>query len=68
MDMTAQLKDKIDKLDYFGLLKEWRHAPVGTPIFQGESGNYWWERMEYLRSLPGGIENAVAASKRLSKL
>lgn len=67
MDMTAELKAKIDKLDYFSLLEEWRYAPAGTPIFQGESGNYWRERMEYLRSLPGGIENAVAASKWLSK-
>ncbi len=65
MNLTTELKAQIDKFDYFSLLERWRYAPAGDPIFQGESGNYWRNRMEYLKSQPGGIENAIAASKRL---
>lgn len=65
MNLTTELKAQINKLDYFSLLERWRYTPAGDPIFQGESGNYWRDRMEYLKSQPGGIENAIAASKQL---
>lgn len=49
MDMTPELKAKIDAMDYDVLLAAWRNAPIGDPLFQGESGTYWGERMKQLR-------------------
>lgn len=65
MQLTEDVKEQINALNYFSLLERWRYAPVGDPMFQGESGNYWWDRMEYLKSQPGGLEEAVRASKLL---
>lgn len=65
MELTEDVKARIDEMDYFQLLERWRYAPVGDPVFQGTSGNYWWERMQHLRSQPGGHERAVSASKLL---
>jgi hypothetical protein len=65
MKLTDDVKAQIDALDYFHLLKGWRYAPAGDPMFQDESGDYWGERMRHFRTQPGGQEIAVAASKRL---
>lgn len=65
MDMTPELKAKIDAYTYFELLEAWRFAPSGDRRFQGESGIYWGERMKELRSAPGGNELHVSASKTL---
>jgi len=63
MDLTPENKASIDARSYEGLLAKWRYAAVGDPWFQGETGEYWGERMAKLRSEdPGG---AVAASKRI---
>jgi len=61
MDLTQDNKDYIDSLNYEQLLGCWRFAPVGDPWFQGESGEYWMERMNMLR----GKCDHVAASKRV---
>lgn len=65
MDMTQELKAQIDAKSYEQLLSRWRNAPVGDPMFQGESGKYWAERMSELRSEPGGNSRHVAASKSI---
>lgn len=65
MKLTDDVKAQIDDLDYFSLLERWRYAPPGDPVFQGESGDYWRERMKYLEAQPGGQAKAVAASKLL---
>jgi len=41
MKLTENLKKEIDEMSYESMLSQWRFAPVGTPIFQGESGNYF---------------------------
>ena len=65
MQLTEQNKNSIDGMSYGALLEEWRTAPVGTPWFQGETGEYWGKRMAELRASPGGQNEHVAASKAI---
>lgn len=65
MDLTPENKKHIDDMSYDGLLREWRYAPVGNPWFQGETGTYWGERMNELRSQEGGNAAHVKASKSI---
>ena len=63
MDLTEELKQQIDAMSYEEMLRKWRFAPVGDPIFQGSVGKYFSTRMFALRDAdPAG---AVAASKRI---
>jgi len=62
MDLTSENKKKIDKMSYTQLLSAWRFAPVGSPWFQGETGDYWGKRMRELRDQ--GADH-VAASKTI---
>jgi len=63
MDLTSKNKASIDKMDYESLLYRWRNAPVGDPWFQGETGDYWKQRMTELRNVnPAGH---VQASKNI---
>jgi hypothetical protein len=63
MDLTPSMKICIDSLSYVELLRKVRYAPLGDPIFQGETGEYFGNRMAELRAAPGGNERHVAASK-----
>lgn len=65
MDLTPELKAQIDAKSYEQLLSRWRNAPIGDPMFQGESGEYWGKRTSELRSQPGGDARRVAASKSI---
>jgi len=38
--MTDEMKARIDEMSYVQLLTKWRHAPIGDPMFQGETGDY----------------------------
>ena len=63
MDLTAEVKELIDNKSYTELLAGWRFTPAGDPMFQGESGKYWGERMAELRDKdPAGH---VRASKTI---
>jgi hypothetical protein len=62
MELTAKNKAHIDSLSYDQLLREWRFAPVGTPWFQGEAGDYWSKRMTEKREAGS---NYVQASKNI---
>jgi hypothetical protein len=62
MDLTPALRSEIDLKTYDELLRRWRFSPVGDPMFQGESGEYWSRRMAELRRQ--GVDH-VAASKRV---
>lgn len=61
MKLTPENKADIDARSYESLLHGWRYAPVGDPMFQGETGEYWGKRMAELRDAPG--VDHVAASK-----
>lgn len=51
----------IDEADYETLLRKWRFAPVGHPLLQGETGDY------FAKSMFGKKDNCdhVAISKRV---
>lgn len=65
MDLTLELKSQIDAKSYDALLSRWRDAPVGDQMFQGESGEYWANRMSELRAQEGGNERHAASSKSI---
>ena len=65
MKLTPEVKAAIDTRSYASLLNEWRFAPSGSPMFEGESGKYFGERMAELRSQPGGNERHTQASKQI---
>lgn len=64
MKLTQELKLTIDSMSHYSLLSRWRFAPVGDEMFQGESGEYWGERMAKLKSEDPA--QAVQDSKDLS--
>ena len=61
---TQDMKDWIDKASYQELLSKWRFAPVGSPWFQGEIGDYYSKIMFKKRDEVGNDE-AVQASKNI---
>lgn len=65
MTLTPSDKERIDAMSYEALLRECRFAPLGDPMFQGESGDYVLKRMAEMRQEPGGQERHVGASKRI---
>jgi hypothetical protein len=50
MDLTPFNKEYIDSLSVFSLLQNWRFAHSDNPWFQGETGQYWADRMAELRN------------------
>jgi len=62
--MDQATKERIDGMDYESMLRLWRNAPVGEPLFQGETGDYFSKVMAEKRdALPEGAH--VAASKKI---
>ena len=39
--MTPRQKEWIDNASYEQLLEKWRFAPLGDPMFQGDTGVYF---------------------------
>ena len=64
MKLTEENKAHIDSLDYEGLLCQWRFAPAGDSIFQGESGKYYKTILAQKRKEVGDAEH-VRASKSI---
>lgn len=62
MELTEENKAHIDGLSFEGLLSHWRNAPLGDKWFQGESGEYWQKRMNFMRDK---CEDPVAVSKKV---
>lgn len=63
MELTPELKAKIDAMPYAELLRLNRFAPIGDPMFAGDSGTYILTRMRDMRAAPGGHRLHVSASK-----
>jgi len=62
MEKTLEnLMNEIDSMSYEDLLRRWRFAKIGDPIFQGESGSYF--RREMIEK--GENVNTSAVSKRI---
>ena len=49
MELTPEIKEQIDRLNICQMLSRWRFGRVGDPIFQGEIGVYFSDRMFRLR-------------------
>ena len=44
--MTPEQHRWIDGASYEQLLEKWRFAPVGDPLFQGDTGDYYRDVMQ----------------------
>ena len=62
--MTDVQKRWIDGASYEQLLRKWRFGPVGDPMFQGDTGDYYTKVLAE-RKAAVGQDAHVAASKRL---
>jgi len=63
-DMIETLKAWIDSVTYEELLRKWRFAPSGDPMFQGKLGKYYKDKMAQRRDeIPH--EEQVRASKNI---
>jgi len=62
--LTPEVKAEIDAMTYEQLLRRWRFATLGNPMFQGERGSYFADRMSELRRKIGH-DAAVQASKNV---
>jgi hypothetical protein len=60
MTLTAEVRARIDSMDYEALFRAWRYSPIGDPLFEGESFDYVVERME---ALEVAGEDRVSVSK-----
>ncbi len=50
MELTDELKAKIDSYSVYTLLQKVRFAPIGDPLMCGEVGDYWMNRLATLRN------------------
>ncbi len=44
--MTPEQKQEIDSMTQEDLCRRWRFAPVGDPLFQGDTGDYFSKRLK----------------------
>lgn len=61
--MTDEQRAWIDGASYEALLARWRFAPVGDPMFQGETGDYFAKVMGERREIDPSAH--VSASKAI---
>lgn len=57
--MTDKQKQWIDRASYQEMLSLWRHAPIGEPMFQDETGAYFSLVMRRKRKAIGAHEAAI---------
>lgn len=62
MKLTEQLKIKIDNMSYDEMLCKWKLALLGEPLFQDESGSYFFKVMNIKKK---NIHNQI--SKDINK-
>lgn len=62
--MNDTQKAWIDNASYEQLLSRWRFAPVGDPVFQGDTGDYYAKVMREKKEQVGGAEH-VRISKAI---
>jgi hypothetical protein len=65
--MTEAEKKWIDNASYRDLLYKIRFAPVGEPMFTGDTGEYFVKVQRERRAAPGGDGEHVRASKEIGQ-
>lgn len=63
MELTDKRKWYIDQLSHYELLRKVRFAPAGDELMQGETGEYWLQRLAEKKAEDPA--QAVADSKEL---
>jgi hypothetical protein len=61
--ISEDIKKQIDEMSYEEMLRLWRFAAAGDPMFQGDVGQYYSKVMFEKRDKDPAA--AVAASKRI---
>ena len=56
--MTPEQKKEIDGMTQYQLCSRWRFAPVGDPLFQGDTGDYFTKRVRE----KGGMTSEISKS------
>lgn len=59
--MTERMKARIDAMSHKDMAWQWRFAPVGSPLFQEDTGEYFKKRFREL----GGWSPAL--SKKIGR-
>lgn len=62
--MDPKIKEWIDNASYEELLRKWRFAPIGDPMFIDETGEYYYDVMREKKNQLSH-EEAVQASKNI---
>ncbi len=63
-EMDPEMKARIDRMDYEAMLRLWRNAAAGHPMFQGKAGQYFEQQMAEKRAEVGNAAH-VTASKNI---
>ena len=58
------MKKEIEAMSYVDMLRRWRFADNGDPIFRGEIGKFYAQEMEKRKQEVGPV-GAVLASKKI---
>lgn len=61
--LTPELKAKIDGMTRVEMASRWRFAPIGDPLFQGESGVYFAQRFKELDGMSPEISKHIGWDK-----
>ena len=62
MNISDEIKNEIDNMSYYELLKKWRFAPSGDSILSGDIGEYFSDKMtskKYEEKYPTKISELV---------
>jgi len=62
MKLTKDIKARIDRLSFQGLLGKWRKSAKKDPFFDGPIGMYFWKRINEKRDETD--DNGEAANQR----
>jgi len=65
MKLTDALRNEIDSMSYEELLRKWRVYEIGDPLFEGDSGDYYSQRMRTMRKTTITVDDHVDISKKL---
>jgi len=57
--MTPEIKRRIDAMTREEMARLWRFAPLGDPMFQDDTGDYFRQRFRELGGFSPAISKAI---------